>query len=161
MFINLNSVEMPMKMVYRLCEEHKADPDFVESTQELSLNENRPHSGLSPRYGLYGSPEWWENIRNGTIPHRVKSGVITRLYVAGMSESVVNSIDVRLQDGSVHTGSIYVNDDSDSRMFRIGCRVDVVYVLCELKKQPAQDGGINYAPDVLEMAVSLNPVDEV
>lgn len=52
---------------------------------------------------------------------------------------------------------IYVNDRADLTLFRIGCRVDLVYALDELKKQPGMDGGVNYSKITLEMAVSVEP----
>jgi hypothetical protein len=64
-----------------------------------------------------------------------------------------------LANGSVVEESIYAREKSDRRLFVVGATVCVAYVLDELKKQPASDGGIDYSKSVLEMAVSLAPRD--
>ena len=87
------------------------------------------------------------------------SGVVRRAYVAGQDGGDENNgIDLLLDDGTVRDVGIYVNDKAYVPLFRVGCRVELVYALDELKKQPAPDGSVNYAKVALEMAVSLEPV---
>jgi hypothetical protein len=40
--------------------------------------------------------------------------------------------------------------------FKVGRRAEIVRALDELKDQPADDGGVNYAEITLEMAVSIS-----
>lgn len=50
---------------------------------------------------------------------------------------------------------IYVNDKSDTELFRPERSASIVYACDELKHQPAADGGINYLNIAIEMAVSI------
>jgi len=160
MFLQLDQSGVPMKRVYLLSEELKADPGRVALAQALTLNDAKPRMGLKGTLGLFGSPEWWGNIEQRKMPLRFLSGVIQRAYVVGQDESVVmnNEIELRLDDGSVQAEGIYVSNEDDVNLFRAGHRVEVAYALDELKRQPAADGGVNYSRVTLEMAVSLEPV---
>lgn len=160
MLLHLDKAGVPMKLVYRLSEELKTDPEQIALTQALTLNSSKPMLGLKGTHGLFGSTEWWSNIEQRKMPLLFISGIIRRVYVAGQDggdES--NGIYLLLEDGSLCDVGIYVNDKADIPLFRVGCRVELVYVLDELKKQPAQDGGVNYSKIALEMAVSLQPVE--
>jgi len=96
------------------------------------------------------------SIEQRRMPLLFVSGIIRRAYVAGMDGGDENNeIELLLDDGSVRVEGIYVNDKADIALFRVGCRVELVCALDELKKQPAPDGGVNYSEVALEMAVSL------
>ena len=159
MLLHLDKAGVPMKRVYLHSEKLKADPERVAAAQALTLNRSKPLLGLKGTHGLYGSTEWWTSIEQRKMPLLFISGIIRRAYVAGQDGGDSNNgVDLLLEDGSVRAEGIYVNDKADIPLFRVGCRVELVYALDELKKQPAQDGGINYAEVPLEMAVSLTPV---
>lgn len=160
MFLQPDSSSVVMKRVYLLSEELKADPEQVALAQALTLNAAKPRMGLKGTLGLFGSPEWWANIEQRKMPFRFLSGVIERAYVSGQDESVTlnNAFDLRLDDDFVQMEGIYINNEDDVKLFRVGHRVEIVYALDELKRQPAQDGSVNYSDIVLEMAVSLEPV---
>jgi hypothetical protein len=159
MLLHLDKVGVPMKRVYLHSEKLKADPERVADAQALTLNKSKPLLGLKGTHGLYGSPEWWASIEQRKVPLLFVSGIVRRAYVAGQDGGNENNgIDLLLEDGSVRAEGIYVNDKADISLFRVGCQVELVYALDELKKQPAPDGGINYAEIPLEMAVSLEPI---
>lgn len=160
MFLQLDQSGVPMKRVYLLSEELKANPERVALAQALTLNAAKPRMGLKGTLGLFGSPEWWANIEQRKMPLLLVQGTILRTYYAGMNESnqEINSFQLRLDDGSVRDESMYTNDKADRALFQVGHRVEVIYALDELKRQPAVDGGVNYLDNVLEMAVSLEPV---
>lgn len=161
MLLHLDEVGVPMKRVYRLSEELKSDPEQIALAQALTLNSSKPMLGLKGTHGLFGAPEWWANIDQRKMPLMFVSGIIRRVYVAGQDGGDENNgLDLLLEDGSVRDVGIYVNDKADISLFRVGCRVEIVYALDELKKQPALDGGINYSKIALEMAVSLKPIQE-
>ena len=161
MFIDLRVIDVPMKIVYELSKEVMENPQSVTDTHALTLDESRPQLGLSGSHGLYATDEWWDNIYQGDTETLYVSGVIIDAYVAGQEHSDCNNeIDLQTADGSVRPVGIYVNNPADAALFRVGCRVDVIYALDELKEQPSKDGGINYLMIVLEMAVSLEPVEK-
>jgi hypothetical protein len=157
MYLNLDSADGPMKLVYELSAELRKDVWLVSAAQALTLNPDRPQLGLKGRHGLFGSEAWWQNIRNGTLRIREISGIIEETVYAGQDArwgDSVNSFRLKLDDGAVVLESIYANQKQDRKLFVPGARVAVAYVLDELKRQPAPDGGVNYSKSVLEMAVS-------
>jgi hypothetical protein len=159
MLLYFDKSDVPMKRVYLHSEKLKVSPDRVAAAQALTLNLSKPMQGLKGTYGLYGSQEWWVSIEQRKMPLLFISGIIRRAYVAGQDGGDENNgVDLLLDDGSERAEGIYVNDKADIPLFRAGCRVELVYALDELKKQPALDGGINYLEIPLEMAVSLQPV---
>lgn len=161
MFLQLDLSGVAMKRVYLLSAELKADPEQVALAQALTLNASKPRMGLKGTLGLFGSPEWWANIEQRKMPLLLVQGTIHSTYYAGMtneSNQEINSFELRLDDGTVRREGFYTNDKVDRSLFQAGHRVEIVYALDELKRQPAEDGGINYSDIVLEMAVSLEPV---
>ncbi|MDP9932633.1 hypothetical protein [Variovorax paradoxus] len=159
MFLQFDQSGVPMKRVYLLSEELKADPGRIALAQALTLNAAKPRMGLKGTLGLFGSPEWWANIEQRRMPLRFVQGIIRSTYFAGQDEpGDHNSFELLLEDGATYDESIYANDKASRALFRVGHRVEIVYALDESKRQPAQDGGVNYSDIVLEMAVSLEPV---
>lgn len=129
-----------MRLIYQLSEELAQDPQQVEKAQALTLDKSRPTMGLKGSHGLFGSPVWWENIENGSLPTKNISGTIKRTYIAGQDESEVdNAFDLLCDDGSIIQESCYVNNQSNISIYQAGRRVLIKYALDELK-QPRRDG---------------------
>lgn len=145
----------PMKAVFSLRDELLKNPRRLEKTQALTLDNSKPHMGLRGTYGLFGSIEWWNSIQSGKMPLLCLSGVAERVYVSGQDQVDVNTVDIRLADGTLRSVGIYTNDKSDISLFHVGRKVAIVYALDELKQQPAPDGSVNVSKVALEMAVSL------
>jgi hypothetical protein len=156
MFIQLNSTSPEMKLVYTLPEKLKADPERVELAHKLTKDKSRPSMGLKGRYGLFATEEWWQNIQCEKIKLYRCAGVIVRVYVAGQDHTEINTIDLQDENGAIHMEGIFVNDPADLVHFKVGRRAEIVRALDELKDQPADDGGVNYAEITLEMAVSIS-----
>ena len=158
--LNLDNTDVPMKLVYLLSEELKANPEQIALTQALTLDDSRPMMGLKGSNGLFGSQEWWESIEQGKMPLLYISGIITRTYVAGQDSSEFNNtIDLLLDDGSIEAVGIYTNQEQDTNLFKVGHLASIVYALDEMKAQPSINGEINYSKTALEMAVSLESVN--
>lgn len=159
MFLQLNSAGVSMKLVYSLAQALKDDPQDIALTQSLTLNATKPLLGLKGKHGLYGSEQWWTSVAQRRMPLLFVFGIIQRAYVTGMDDcDENNTIDLLLDDGTIRMEGIYVNNKADVKLFRVGCRVELVCVLDEFKRQPAPDGSINYLEIPLELAVSLEPV---
>lgn len=142
-----------MVKVYDLSVDLNNDPERVRLAQALTLDADRPSLGLKGSFGLFGSPEWWENVRTGAILTERLIGVIRRVYAAGQDPSdIPNSFDMVTPDGETHSESIYVNARQDVGKFQLGSTVEVLYALDELKS-PRRDG-TKYSKIVLEMSVS-------
>ncbi|PIT51304.1 hypothetical protein [Snodgrassella alvi] len=158
MLLKLNEEKAPMKIVFLLSEELKNDPERVALTQALTLNTLKPKMGLKGSHGLFASQEWWNSIKQGKMPLKYISGVITSAYIAGQDPSKFNNtIDIVLNNGSIESVGIYVNNDDDVSLFKVGHKACIVYALDEMKAQPDFDGSVNYSQTALEMAVSLEP----
>ncbi|WP_217916733.1 hypothetical protein [Janthinobacterium sp. BJB401] len=147
-----------MKPVYTLAEALAKDPSRVAKTQSLTRDSSRPYMGLKGGHGLFASEAWWESIEARRLQTQIVTGSIERTYFAGQDSrrgDQVDSFTLRLADGSTVDDSIYTNHKQDTRLFVPGAMVTMVYVLDELKAQPAVDGGVNYARTVLEVAISV------
>ncbi len=143
-----------MSKVYELSKELDRDPEQVALAQALTLNPEKPYLGLKGNLGLFGSPEWWSNIRDGIIPTARLSGTIQRVYVTGQDPAdAPNTFDMITADGKKHVEGIYVNSPQDINKFRDGAIVGIVYVMDELKSSQV-NGEKNYSNIVLEMSVS-------
>jgi hypothetical protein len=143
-----------MSKVYELSEELDHDPEQVALAQALTLNPDKPYLGLKGNLGLFGSPEWWSNIRDGIIPTARLSGIIQRVYVTGQDVAdAPNTFDMVTTDGRKHVEGIYVNSPQDINKFREGVSVEIVYAMDELKSSQSH-GEKSYSNIVLEMSVS-------
>lgn len=160
MLLKLENSKIPMKLVYFLSEELKNKPEQIVLTQSLTLDKSRPNIGLKGTNGLFGSQEWWNSINQGKMPLLYVSGVITRTFVAGQDPSPVdNAFSLLLDDGSKVEESIYdYIKKEDKKLFQKGSRVEIIYANDELKRKNS-NGEKAYLDIVLEMAVSLEPVE--
>lgn len=149
-----------MQAVYTLAEALAKDPARVAKTQALTLDSARPRMGLKGRHGLFASVEWWESVNAGRIPTQTVTGIIERTYFAGQDSrrgDQVNSVTLRLADGSTAEESICTHRKQDIGLFVPGATVTMVYALDELKAQPAADGSVNVVRIVLAAYCSLSP----
>jgi hypothetical protein len=152
MFLHLEKVPVPMKLVYELSVALENDPEYIKVVQALTLNKSRPFMGLKGTYGLYGSAKWWNSIRTGVMPLRHVSGVIVRTFWAGQdTPDGHNSFNFRCDTGEVVSESFYANNPEDCALFKVGCRVEILYAIDEYKEPSFNDG----SGMVLEMAVSI------
>jgi hypothetical protein len=144
------------KMVYELAKDLADHPEQMAKTQALTLNTAKPQMGLLGAEGLYGSKEWWQSIRDGRIEVRICKGTIHRLYIAGQDadEDEGKDFEYLCEDGRIRSESCIANSSADLGLYREGAAITLVYALDKLKKQPARDGGINFAEILLEVTIS-------
>lgn len=144
------------KVVYRLEQDLAANPQRVAKTQALTQDTSRPNMGLNGEHGLFASKEWWQSIDERRIEVRIYTGTIQRLYLAGQDsdEDATNDFEYLCNDGKTRSATCVVNDDRDLGLYRVGATVFMTYALDILKKQPAKDGGTNYAEILLEVMVA-------
>ncbi|UOD29723.1 hypothetical protein INH39_30805 [Massilia violaceinigra] len=161
MFLKTEKAEIPMKLVFQLSTELRRDPERVAKIQALTKDASRPSMGYKGMYGLYNSEEWWENIRNGSMPSQYVSGVIQFVGHAGQEGNDTNSFVLLLDDGSTRFESIYCNIRRDMKFFRVGCRVDIFSVFDPPKVTKPLSPGAERSKIVIEMAVSTMPVASI
>lgn len=163
-FIDLDA-EIPMKRVFRLSEYHRLHPQEIRKIQALTLDETRPTEGLSGYRGLYGSNEWWHNVQCEKIRRGFESGIISGVH-AGRDDWLELPgllMDVLVSGTELIGLPVRVNDEADLALFQVGCRVDFIHLYLEEKWTPsAEDESeeTEWAPDVLEMAISLEPAPQ-
>jgi hypothetical protein len=147
-----------MLTAYSLRDELEKKPEYVKQVQALSLDTSRPGMGLSARLGLYGSPEWWQNVDNGKIPRAVYSGIITETYCAGMdSDRRHNSFRMKTDDGRKFEYSMVPDHGSYRGLYRPGHRAEVTTIFEECKARNA-DGTPEMLESPLEVRLSTKPV---
>ncbi len=158
MFLELNCARPPIKLVYQLKNELQANPNVLQEIHALTLNKEKPSSGLSGKFGLYGTAEWWNNLKNRSMPTEYVSGIIVRLCRSGQdSGELDDSIVLKLSNGQELLESIYHDVEEDFRLFVVGARVDIFYALDPLKYQPSPQTRVNAVREIVEMAVSTKP----
>lgn len=127
MFLDINNDKSsPMKLVFSLHKKLENEPDLILKAQNLTLNEKVQHAGLKGVNGLYGSDEWWDNIRNNVIEKIYVEGIIINAYEVGMDKhGVPNTIDVKCSDGEILSFGIYVNNECYKNLFVDGALIKV------------------------------------
>ncbi len=66
-----------------------------------------------------------------------------------------NSYELALDNGSLHQGSFYANNNKDIGLYEVGKKVVIVYALDELKKQ---SGKRKHSEIPIEIAISNDVV---
>ena len=157
MYIDLSSYPIELELVYEFSKDITNDPDQIRDTHKLTLDESRPFMGLRGDKGLFGTQEWWENIHAKVIPSEIKSGVITRTYVAGMENLAQdNSFEYLDDTGKLHDEGIYTLNKSKRSLFNLNHLVVIYYAYDEMKASTIEDP--DYSCSVIEMAISKMPV---
>lgn len=121
--------------VYDLKTDIENDPGQMRQFQAVTLDPDESEFGLKGTLGLYGSEKWWANIRSGIMPTKKVSGIIQRLYEAGMDNTgITDCFDIATDDGGIHSENIYTNSPEHDTLFRVGAKVTYLYACEELKK---------------------------
>ena len=116
-----------MKTVYSLRDQR----DYIVQVQAASLS-SKPF-GLKITHGLFGSEEWWRNIETGVIPVIGYAGTITRLFRAGMHNES-ECFEMLTNDGRSFQYDCKATDKKDRKLYRVGARIELSFVLQELKQ---------------------------
>jgi len=140
------------KIVYSLEREALSNPEWIRDARTATLDRA---IGSKGRYGLLATDEWWENVKAKRVPLLNVSGRIIKAYRAGRDYLDNNTVDLISPNGDELTVGIYVNSRKDVSLFEQGNWLDMVYVLEELKHQPAKGGGVNYSKVALEVAITV------
>ncbi|MEO9281215.1 MULTISPECIES: hypothetical protein [unclassified Acinetobacter] len=115
----------------------KNGKDEIRSTHALTLD-STTNSGLSGVYGLYGTSEWWDNIKKGNIETYIVSGVIADLSKGNVfvdDGAMITIISDNNQD-DIYEGVVFTNEKLKrqySHLYSIGNKIVVLYILDELK----------------------------
>lgn len=114
-----------MKAVYQLRKDHK----YIQLVQEATLG--REDAGLKITHGLFGSEEWWDNIKNGALPTDTIKGVISDVYMSGHTD--YPEFEVLSSDGHKTTWARDVNNGLEDGIYEIGKKVEIDSVIQKFK----------------------------
>lgn len=143
-----------MRHIFSLEEELIEHPEEAEEIRCLTLNQNKPTSGLKGAHGLYGTPAWWQSIKNGTMPQKYVQGTIIRLLYQGMENGEPNAFELQLQNNSVISESFYYNNSNDLNLFRVGKKVKIFYAFDPTKRGFCDELNPGYAKIVVDIWIS-------
>ena len=157
MCIDLSSYPIGLELVYEFSKDMLNNLDMIKDTHKLTLDKSRPFMGIRGDKGLFATQEWWNNIHDRVIPSEIKSGVITRTYVAGMeSLGQVNSFEYLDEEGNSHDEGIYTLHTNQRNLFKLNHLVVICYAYDEMKASTVENPV--FCPAVIEMAISKMPV---
>lgn len=139
-----------MHVVYRLADDSK----HSEHVQRATLEDGG--FGVQPTHGLLGSDEWWQHIRDGSLPTHSLVGIVTDVYMAGHND--YPQFDVRSEDGVVSSWTRLHNRGEQYDLYEAGRRVEIDYVIQRLKN-PVEGVG-DAVPIVLEIRIDADKENE-
>jgi hypothetical protein len=110
-----------MRTAYEL----KKDSDFISKVQQATLTTE--NFGIEPTSGLFGSPEWWEQICRGKLPVYTLRGVITKRYMASMADWP--EIEVQSDAGELSHWTRRCNAKEQDALYVPGQPIEIDYVM--------------------------------
>jgi hypothetical protein len=118
-----------MFTIYRL----QSDRREIREVQEVTRTTDR--WGIEPTHGLFGSSEWWQRIRDGSLPvHHIK-GKISRVYMGSMNDWPEFAM---LSDtGEESEWSRYANEPEFAAFYTVGRPIEIDYVIQSTRSMPA------------------------
>jgi hypothetical protein len=134
---------MPLTSVYRLRE----DVQRIENIQRATLTTEE--FGLQQTHGLFGSPEWWQNIERGALSLHTARGCISKVYMGSMGDWP--EFKMLTSEGVELTWTRSVSRKEFDALFREGAAVEVDYVVQTFK--PKSWGGASPTNCVVEVRV--------
>jgi hypothetical protein len=121
-----------MLTIYRL----RADKDFIAQVQKATTTSEE--FGIEPTHGLFGSVEWWQHVRDGTLPVHTLRGAITRVYMGSMNDWP--EFTMRTATGEQSSWSRYANDPTFASLYTVGRPIELDYVV-QRRRPKSFDGG--------------------
>ena len=147
-----------MLTVYSLRDELEKDPESLKRAQAVSLDSAIQYAGVTTRYGLYGTEEWWRNVDEGVVPRATYSGTITETFYAGMdTDRRHNSFRMKTDDGREWSWGMVPENSSYKGLYRPGHRVEIITIFKEYKMRKP-DGCHEIIESPLEIKLSTKPV---
>lgn len=112
-----------------------ADTEQVEAIQKATLTTEE--FGIQQTHGLFGSPEWWQQISDGNLQLHTARGHITRVYMGSMGDWP--AFKMATASGEELTWTRMATSKELSVLYREGAVVEVQYVI-QLHKPKSWNG---------------------
>jgi hypothetical protein len=122
-----------MKPAYQL----KMDSSRIAAIQKATLNTE--DFGIEQTHGLFGSPEWWEQISSGQLPVHTLHGVIVERFWGSMADWP--EINVKSDNGETSQWTREVNVREQDALYIPGQRIEIDYVLQRHRPKSISNGG--------------------
>jgi hypothetical protein len=132
-------------VVYRL----KDDTQAIALVQQATLLTK--DFGIQQTHGLVGSPEWWDNIKNGNLPLQTMKGTISRVFSGSLNDSP--EFEVTSNDGEKENFTRECNSSELDNEYQTGRKVEVDYVWQQLKNEQTHRVRIKF---VIEIRIDTN-----
>lgn len=134
-----------MEIVYQLTR----DEERIRRVQRATLT--TAEFGFQQTDGLYGSEEWWENIRTGALPLHRLTGVITKVYMGSMRDWP--EFRMRTALGEESSWTRYVHTKEQDGLYVVGRRIEIDYVVQRYK--PKSWNGDREQPCVIAVRIEV------
>jgi len=135
-----------MLTIYRL----RADKDFIAQVQKATATSEE--FGIEPTHGLFGSAEWWQHVRDGTLPVHTLRGAIARVYMGSMNDWP--EFTMRTETGEESSWSRYANDPVFASLYTVGRPIELDYVVQQHRAHSFDNGAKHKIP--IEIRVDEN-----
>jgi len=135
-----------MLTIYRL----QADTEFIAQVQRATTTSEE--FGIESTHGLFGSAEWWQHVRDGTLPVQTLRGAITRVYMGSMNDWP--EVTMRTETGEESSWSRYANDPAFAWLYTIGRPIELDYVVQQHRRHSFESGAKRKIP--IEIRVDEN-----
>jgi hypothetical protein len=110
-----------MMTIYRL----QLDKEYINQVQRATLTTDK--FGLEPTHGLFGSPEWWQHVHDGTLPIHHLKGKISSVHMGSMNDWP--EFTLRTETGEELTWSRYANCPDFGSLYTVGRPIEIDYVV--------------------------------
>ena len=122
-----------MTIVYQL----SSDIAHIEAVQKATRTTR--DFGIEPTHGLFGSEEWWAQIRSGCLPTQTVRGSISRVYMGSMGDWP--EFEVETEEHERLAWSRFANSPHLEALYEVGRAVEVDYVLQRHRPAAYDRGG--------------------
>jgi hypothetical protein len=107
-------------------------------------------TGIKPTHGVFGSPEWWQSIKDGTLPVQHLRGIISRIT----DENDWPEFTLRTEEGQEIEWSRYANDPDFADVFyTVGRPIEIDYVIQWFEYNENFDPTLRYDEVPIEIRV--------
>jgi hypothetical protein len=104
--------------------------------------------GIEPTHGVFRSPEWWQHIKEGTLPVLKVKGTISKIN----NDRDWPTLRFRTEDGAELSFSQYANNPDFGDFYTIGRHIEIDYVIQRLR---ASDLTADFGPLTIEVPIEV------
>jgi hypothetical protein len=136
-----------MIVAYRL-KEHQT---FIDAVQRATRTTES--FGIEPTHGMFGSAEWWDSIAAGELEVHTVKGQITDVYMGSMNDWP--EFKMLSDAGEESRWTRWLNTAAHDRIYRIGSRIEIDYVMQRHRPQSSDKGA--EIKQILEIRIAESP----